>query len=149
MSAKPHSIIWTRNWAISDGGKRGSGNCSFCQKNLLSTARLQTHMTICHMTPEHVKEELRNKEKAKDSASSSLCSQPKIMKCIDTLNRSESDLLDQDLARFFINCNIPFEIVENKHFIRFIRRLKPAYNLPHRTKLSTKLLDQEEERVWT
>lgn len=76
-----------------------------------------------------------------------MSSQQKILKNVDTLSQRDKVELDQLLTRFFVNCNIPFEIVENEHFIQLIRKHKPAYNLPHRTKLSTTLLDQEEARV--
>lgn len=145
MTTKQRSIVWIREWATSDC-KLG-GTCSFCDKHLSSIGRLKTHLLICSSTPDYVKQELKKVEQDKFKTVTNESNQPKIKKSIDRMSKGEKSELDHELARFFFLCNIPFDTVEDDNFIRFVRKLKPSYEPPSRTKLATTLLDRQESKV--
>ena len=51
--------------------------------------------------------------------------------------------LDQLLLRFIVTSGIPFKVVENSFFERFISNLRPSYQIPNSKKISTDLLIHE------
>ena len=55
--------------------------------------------------------------------------------------------INRALAKFFIACNISFQIVENPFFINFVKELNSAHELPTREYLSNKLLERELAKV--
>jgi len=49
--------------------------------------------------------------------------------------------LDQQVARFFYACNIPFAVVEQQEFKQLISMLCPGYQPPNRKAIGGSLLD--------
>lgn len=50
-------------------------------------------------------------------------------------------MINFKLGKQFFGCNIPFSAAESTHFIEFCQALRPAYEVPSRTILSTSLLN--------
>lgn len=51
------------------------------------------------------------------------------------------------MVKCIFGCNIPFSIVESDHFKELIAKFRPAYKLPTRKTIATKLLDQVYEEL--
>lgn len=62
-----------------------------------------------------------------------------------TLSPQKVEEIDNSLAKFFFACNISLNVTESPIFREFVNQLNPAYKVPSRKKLSTKLL----EKVYT
>lgn len=56
-------------------------------------------------------------------------------------------LIDQQVAKFFYACNIPFNVAEQKEFKTMISMLRPGYTPPSRKTLSGTLLDKVFDQV--
>lgn len=50
--------------------------------------------------------------------------------------------IDNQLAKFFYACNIPFNVVEHPEFIKTVKLLRPGYTPPTRKVLGGQLLDK-------
>ncbi|KAJ8044922.1 hypothetical protein HOLleu_07813 [Holothuria leucospilota] len=57
------------------------------------------------------------------------------------------DKLDEQIAKMFYACNIPFVIVSHPEFRKMIDMLRPGYQPPTRQALSNELLDQIHEKI--
>lgn len=68
---------------------------------------------------------------------------------LDKMPESDQDYLDTLLARSFFSGNVSFNFIENEHFKKWMKIMRPSYVLPDRKKLSSKLLDKEFELVQT
>lgn len=51
------------------------------------------------------------------------------------------------MARAIFSSTVPFSIVENTHWINFVKALRPSYTPPSRYVLSKILLNNEYERI--
>jgi BED zinc finger len=59
----------------------------------------------------------------------------------DKCSSEEQKEINQYLARAIFGGGLPLSLVEDEYFIAFCKKLRPAYELPTRKKLSTDLLD--------
>jgi hypothetical protein len=57
--------------------------------------------------------------------------------------------IDTSLIRAWVMAGLPFGIIENPFVIDLFKELNPSYNLPSRTTLSGRILDEELARVNT
>ena len=55
---------------------------------------------------------------------------------IDTMSTKEKLNNDQNLVRAIVSANLPFVVLENLDFVKFIAQLRPAYKLPSRKQVS-------------
>ena len=71
------------------------------------------------------------------------------MSWLDKLRPLELPILLFYLAMFFYACRIPFEVLDNYHFRRFIKAVRPSFyeQLPHSKVMRTTLLDQVYEET--
>lgn len=53
----------------------------------------------------------------------------------------KSTKIDLALSKMLIASSIPFEVVDSKHFMEFVRELNPGYRLPRSHDLKDKVLD--------
>ncbi|RHZ76909.1 hypothetical protein Glove_187g165 [Diversispora epigaea] len=60
---------------------------------------------------------------------------------------AKANELDQAILKAWVCCRFPFQTIENPFIIDLFRIAIPGYNLPSRTTLSDKLLDQETLRI--
>ncbi|RHZ84790.1 hypothetical protein Glove_74g305 [Diversispora epigaea] len=76
--------------------------------------------------------------------------QPQITKHFNSttsLPIAKANELDQAILKAWVCCGFPFQTIENPFIIDLFRIAIPGYNLPSRTTLSDKLLDQETLRI--
>lgn len=57
-------------------------------------------------------------------------------------NKERKDQLDEEMAKFFYACNIPFAVAEHPQFVNMIEKLRPGYTPPNRKAIGGYLLDQ-------
>jgi hypothetical protein len=66
----------------------------------------------------------------------------------DSKNQTGNSQLDERLGRAIFSTGSPLSLVENKDWITFIeKKLRPGYKLPSRSTLSSRLLENEYQRV--
>jgi hypothetical protein len=68
--------------------------------------------------------------------------QPHISQFGITTDKKMQEQLDEQVARFFFSCNIPFSVVEQEEFKRLMTMLRPGYKPPNRKTLGSTLLDK-------
>ncbi|KAI9357758.1 hypothetical protein BD770DRAFT_427518 [Pilaira anomala] len=61
----------------------------------------------------------------------------------NTLGQQQQVMLDCQLARALFSANIPFESIENPHFVDFLKRLQPNYTVPKKRRLQQFLLKEQ------
>ena len=59
------------------------------------------------------------------------------------LSDTRRNSINTALGRFFITCSIPFSVANYSFFIEFCKQLRPAYDPPSRTTISTNILYSE------
>jgi len=65
----------------------------------------------------------------------------------DKCTNKEQEEIDQYLARVIFGGGLPLSLVEDEYFIAFCKKLRPAYELPNRSKLSNGLLNETYKNV--
>jgi len=73
--------------------------------------------------------------------------QPQIGNYGVTTDQKVKKQLDEQVARFFYACNIPFAVAEQNEFKQLISQLRPGYKPPTRRASGTTLLDTVYESV--
>jgi len=59
------------------------------------------------------------------------------------LTDARRNAINAALGRFFVTCAIPFAVADHPFFIEFCKQLRPAYDPPCRTTISTNILHSE------
>lgn len=54
---------------------------------------------------------------------------------MDRMTKSESEKIDESLAKFFYACNVPFHSIDSNYFKEFLHALRPSYKPPNRKKI--------------
>ena len=73
--------------------------------------------------------------------------QPDMAAQVFRTSDTTKDLIDNKLARFFLGCNIPFNVVEHPLFNDLLQALRPGYKPPTRKALADRHLDNVAEQV--
>jgi hypothetical protein len=64
---------------------------------------------------------------------------------MDSVNENQKAAIDESITKFFVQCRIPFLVVESNIFLEMLQRLRPAYTqeklIPSRRQLSGRLLE--------
>ena len=68
--------------------------------------------------------------------------QPKMNEFTINTNSQQKDALDEQIARLFYSCNLPFCLAENDVFKQTIAILRPGYAPPTRKRIACRLLDK-------
>ena len=55
--------------------------------------------------------------------------------------------LDEQIARAFFACNIPFNVIDQPEFVKMIQMLRPGYSPPNRKAIGGVLLDRVHEKT--
>ena len=63
------------------------------------------------------------------------------------LTDARRDAINAALGRFFVTCSIPFAVADHPFFIEFCKQLRPAYDPPCRTTISTNILYLEAAKI--
>ena len=76
---------------------------------------------------------------------------PRIQPNVDTFftstDKQSKTQLDEQTARTFYACNIPFNVVNHPQFVRMIEMLRPGYHPPSRFDLAGSLLDKVHNKL--
>lgn len=84
----------------------------------------------------------RNESDSESSSSDdSLMWQKRPAKSAKSGSSPKSAKIDLALSKMLIASSIPFEVVDSKHFMEFVRELNPDYRLPRSHNLKDKVLD--------
>ena len=68
---------------------------------------------------------------------------------MDGISEEEQETLEIMLAQALFASGVPFAFLENEYVKQFFQRLRPAFKLPSRKKLSNELLDEVYEEIET
>lgn len=141
--------------------------CKFCDPPFVidgQPQRMIKHLLEhCKNVPEHVKAELssfknttnaplplsqplkdtqdRLLQKLNNRLNKKQKTQTKMENYADKCSKEEQKEIDQYLARAIFGGGLPLSLVEDEYFIAFCKKLRPAYELPSRSKLSNDLLN--------
>ena len=151
--------------------------CRFCGHDIAKNgSRMKSHIETCINCPKTVQEKYKSPSATTSIQSEQKCdmeesdtdwlldfssneTRPKKLKkatprskttmekFTDTLSASEQEKLDSLFSRAVYASATPFSIVENPHWIKFFKAIRPAYVLPSRFRLSNPLLDLEYNKV--
>ncbi|GAB6019011.1 hypothetical protein CHUAL_013995 [Chamberlinius hualienensis] len=167
---KPKSSVWGYFQSNAVNGKI-LYECVFCKAGYTKNAtRLVKHIAKCRKAPDHIKEmfpyalQAKNNsisepstsaiDQSTDMATLPILSQtkPKIVsvkgsQSVETEADTENNSLDELFARAVFSSESPLSLIENKHWINFIHKLKPNYRIPSRHKFTYKLLEDEYHRI--
>lgn len=69
---------------------------------------------------------------------------------IPKLTIAHENNVNEKLKQLIVGCSLPFSLVDNSHFIAFVKALNPSYNPPTRNTLKSWLMtdyDKHKERV--
>ena len=162
---KSKGKVW-KHWTITDevesnNKKHPSVCCNYCSKSFErgTAKRMQDHLNInCPRAPDSAKTISKQPsniaEISQPSTSTFTIKQPnkrlknaKIENFIDSMSEEEQDTLEILLAQALFAAGVPFSFLENNYIIQFFQRLRPAFKLPNRKKLSDELLDDVYDEV--
>ena len=126
--------------------------CNFCSGKFYasSATRIKDHMDSCEMAPrldEGVEMESSLRASVAnittpDATQSSFASiNRKITDSVDSINESTVQQLDELIGDAIFTGGIPFRFIENPAFNKFIRKIRPSYELPTRYRLCNDILD--------
>jgi len=155
---RPESIVWDHFHKRSINTSRGhfSATCHYCEKQYTRGKPniLEDHLTSeCAFCPIEIRNEfleivanrtVENKKKSSkktklDPQQSALSNFMESTKLTD----ARRDAINSALGRFFVTCAIPFAVADHPFFIEFCKQLRPAYDPPCRTTISTNILHSE------
>jgi hypothetical protein len=171
---KKKGTVW-KHWTIITDGNTEEDNsskkkvhptvrCNYCSKVFEqgTSKRMQTHLNDgCSKAPISAKtKSTETPEPPIPGPSIYEMSQPSATKkpkknfkntniesFIDSISEEEQNTLEILLAQALFAAGIPFSSLENKYFIQFFQRLRPAFKLPNRKKLSNDLLNDVFDEV--
>jgi hypothetical protein len=113
-------------------------SCRYCDKTLAyGTSRQQQHLEQCQKYQASLQE--TRKRKRNDSTTP--------ITAFDQINPHEQNELDELAALMIYDIGLPLGFFEYPAVQSFFHRLRPAYNLPSRTRVSTTLLDDSYQAV--
>ena len=113
-------------------------SCRYCDKTLAyGTSRQQQHLDQCQKYQVSLQE--TRKRKRNDSTAP--------ITAFDQISPHEHNELDELAALMIYDAGLPLGFFEYPAVQSFFHRLRPAYNLPSRTRVSTTLLDDSYQAV--
>src|SRR3989337_1807409 len=150
--------------------------CKFCNPPFIINGqpkRMIKHiLEQCKSVPEHVKEKLASsvsttstllppsqpflqniqkisflKSNTNNQPNKKQKIQSKIDNYADKCSSEEQEEIDNYLVRAIFGGGLPLSLVEDEYFIAFCKKLRPAYELPKRNKLSNELLNKTYKNV--
>ena len=68
--------------------------------------------------------------------------------CLST-DQSMSERLDEQIAKLFYACNLPFNIADHPVWKETVEMLRPGYKPPNRASIGGQLLDQVHDKITT
>ena len=135
--------------------------CKLCKKEMQGlVSRLKQHYSSCNMQDHALMAEedvvlinlsVESTTSSRESPDSTLFVKEKRPKMthiseyteyVMKTSKSESELLDLQIARYIYANNTPFVAVEHPEFIKLIKMLRPGYLPPNRHDVGNKLLDK-------
>jgi len=118
--------------------------CKIINRNNFGTSSKRKHLRTVHRmmidlnTDEKEAEDLPNSEKFKNEA---------FKKLFESSDQKFKDKINELITLLVVMDGQPFSIVEHKGFRLLINTLRPTYNLPHRTSISSIFLPKLYEKI--
>jgi hypothetical protein len=153
------SSVWNHFYKKEIVGSRGhfQATCHYCEKKWTRGKPdiLEDHLASeCIYCSNEVRNEYlevvasRKVENSKKKTSKKIKIDTKQSPLSDFLESTKltdarRDSINAALGRFFVTCSIPFSVADHPFFIEFCKQLRPAYDPPCRTTISTNILHSE------
>lgn len=160
---RPRDDVWDHyiREERSTSGSHYKARCRYCGKIFLrgKVSLMKVHLAFaCGDIPSDVKTVILTSLDSEDAADATTVSsnndqsssQPTISNFLSVSTRVNKELkvqFDRELMKFFIGCNIPFNVIENPMFVSFVNKINPGYKLPSRSQMSETLFWEETARV--
>ena len=155
QGGRPIDSVWKYFIKVEDGGKIRA-KCIKCNTMISAkAARLRSHLEKCsqrelqYNSPNDDIAEVIPIVNSSDSIlpfkKHVLCHkiyQPKLNDFTIKTNSHQKEILDDQIARLFYACNLPFSLAENDVFKKTISILRPGYTPPTRKSIAGGLLDK-------
>jgi len=163
---RPRNCVWQHFEQVSKSktGTHYVARCLYCNKTY---PRGKVNTLLIHVgfaCPNIPQSEKTSVLKTLEQESASKCDQPQIKKLKPCSGDSSQQLIanycssrdiskavkqeiDREVLKCFICCNIPFRVAENLSFVTLMKKLRPGYVPPSRTRISEKLLWDETAQV--
>jgi hypothetical protein len=109
-------------------------NCSSAPSNVqLSLKKIKSSTVFVESSTSALLEELTEESICSETASSK---QVRIQNWIDRVNKKDEEDLDLLFGNCFFHTGMPFRFADSDSLKKFIRRARPAYNLPSSKKVA-------------
>lgn len=163
---KPKDPIWSF-YTILEENNKTSAKCNDCNVIVSAKApRLRTHIEKCLSTKSPKPSQKRpfaeldednlavNESPVKPSTPTPVSKKLKFQQTnmnsfSITTDHTMSKQLDEQIAKLFYACNLPFNIADNPVFKETIQMLRPGYSPPNRKEIGGHLLDQVHDKIST
>ncbi|KAK9350270.1 hypothetical protein V1523DRAFT_446203 [Lipomyces doorenjongii] len=66
---------------------------------------------------------------------------------VDTIGDGEMQVRQQELADFLFTSGLPFSLVDNPAFRKWVQHLRPAFEIPHRKEVAPTMLNDSYDRM--
>ncbi|KAK9343503.1 hypothetical protein V1522DRAFT_412920 [Lipomyces starkeyi] len=66
---------------------------------------------------------------------------------VDTITEGDMLTLQQELANFLFTSGLPFSLVDNPAFRKWVNHLRPAFETPHRKEVATTMLNDSYDKM--
>ncbi|OXA53939.1 hypothetical protein Fcan01_10606 [Folsomia candida] len=144
---RPQNQVWLEFITVTRGKNFISNKCKHCKEQVSAqSSRMENHLKKCrkfNKTP--VSQGLPtpiSPPVGKESAATT-----KITNFMYKMLPRTKDKLDESLGKFIYSANLPFNVVENEYFCKFVGLLNPSYVLPKHETVGGFLLDNEFKRT--
>ena len=127
--------------------------CNYCFAKFFtsSATRIKQHMDNCDLArdlDEDIQTEVNTSSSVVDSftavatLSSSESNNMRMTSWVDSINSSTVRRLDALIGEAFFTGGIPFRFIENPALVKFIKTIRPSYELPNRHRLCNEILEE-------
>ncbi|OXA40834.1 hypothetical protein Fcan01_24234 [Folsomia candida] len=144
---RPQNQVWLEFITVTRGKNFISNKCKHCKEQVSAqSSRMENHLKKCrkfNKTP--VSQGLPtpiSPPVGKESAATT-----KITNFMYKMLPRTKDKLNESLGKFIYSANLPFNVVENEYFCKFVGLLNPSYVLPKHETVGGFLLDNEFKRT--
>ena len=151
FGGRPCDSVWKYFVKIEEGGKVTRAKCTNCCALISAkVCRLRTQFEKCSSKQSQADssifcpEVISTSDDPNIQPEKRICRkmQPKMNEFTINTNSQQKYALDEQIARLFYSCNLPFSLAENDVFEQTIAMLRPGYATPTRKRIACQLLDK-------
>lgn len=157
---KPRDPVWNF-FTVADQDNKTSAKCNDCKTVVSAKApRLRVHREKCPMNRPTQKRPLPEEDTAAEPSTQTpeqampmpAAKKPRLLQSSMnsyslSTDQSMSRQLDEQIAKLFFACNLPFNIADHPVWKETIQMLRPGYQPPNRKDIGGHLLDQVHEKI--